>query len=123
MIDDVDQMARDLPRMTLHGNIPTATTMALAARVVELLSAMREISASFSNDCEEPTDADILPRHVKAELGKMQEKIDAMQRVLRSISRDWDHEHHSKGSVRAGECDESPLCRVCFANSALTEKP
>lgn len=37
MIDDADQMARDLPRMTLHGNIPTATTMALAARVVELL--------------------------------------------------------------------------------------
>lgn len=34
---DIDKTARDLPRMCLHGRIPTATTMALAARVVELL--------------------------------------------------------------------------------------
>ncbi len=35
--DEIDKFARDLPSMTLHGNIPTETTMALAARVVELL--------------------------------------------------------------------------------------
>ncbi len=82
MSEYIDEIARDLPRMTLHGNIPTGTTMALAARVVELLSAMREISASFSNDCESPTDADVLPRHVKAELGKMQEKIEGLEAEL-----------------------------------------
>lgn len=42
MIEDVDKFARDLPRLTLHGNIPTATTMALAARVVELLEIVEE---------------------------------------------------------------------------------
>ena len=45
---DIDQTARDLPRMTLHGNIPTATTMALAARVVELLARVAVLEAQVS---------------------------------------------------------------------------
>lgn len=35
--EDIDRFARELPSLTLHGNISTATTMAFAARIVELL--------------------------------------------------------------------------------------
>lgn len=45
MIEDVDKIARDLPRVCLHGHIPTATTMALAARVVELLDRVDTLEA------------------------------------------------------------------------------
>lgn len=34
--DEIDSLAADLPGLTLHGQIPTATTMAFAARIVEL---------------------------------------------------------------------------------------
>lgn len=34
--DEIDSLAADLPGLTLHGKIPTATTMAFAVRIVEL---------------------------------------------------------------------------------------
>lgn len=48
MIEDVDKIARDLPTVCLHGHIPTATTMALAARVVELLDRVRGLEMDLS---------------------------------------------------------------------------
>jgi hypothetical protein len=48
MIENVDKFARDLPGLTLHGHIPTGTTMALAARVVELLTKVTELEDTIS---------------------------------------------------------------------------
>lgn len=42
--DEIDKLARDMPGLTLHGHIPVETTMALARRVVELLSERDELA-------------------------------------------------------------------------------
>ena len=35
--DEIDKLAADLPRMTMHGRVPTRTIMAMAMRITELL--------------------------------------------------------------------------------------
>lgn len=42
--EEVDKLARELPTLTLHGCPPVATTMALAARVVELLESVERLT-------------------------------------------------------------------------------
>lgn len=41
--DDIDKLARDIPRMTMHGPIPAMTTHLLAARLVEVLDRNKEL--------------------------------------------------------------------------------
>lgn len=49
-----------------------------------------------------------------------EQRIKVLEGALRSIADNYDHEHHSLGSVAEGECDGPPWCRACEAQSALT---
>lgn len=57
MIEDIDKYARDLPRMTLHGRIPTGTIMQLAMRVVELLEEVSELKGEAKSFRDSPPTA------------------------------------------------------------------
>lgn len=46
-------------------------------------------------------------------------RLARLEAFARDIATNWDHEHHSKGSVREGECDGAPQCRACSARDAL----
>lgn len=43
--EEVDEFARELPSLTLHGALPVATTMALALRVTDLLEKVEKLEA------------------------------------------------------------------------------
>lgn len=58
-MSDIDKTARDLPRVCLHGHIPTATTMALAARVVELLEDRQALEVDLTRAVERVHEFDL----------------------------------------------------------------
>ena len=51
----------------------------------------------------------------------MSKALAAAVAALRDIDSNFDHEHHSKGSVRVGECDGPGRCRCCTAAAAIAE--
>lgn len=82
---DIDKTARDLPRVCLHGRIPTETTMALAARVVELLSQEEQLLANL----HEALHGDVC----SVELGDhTQYDIVKWVKALRARAMKWAHE-------------------------------
>jgi len=54
--EEIDKLAADLPRMTMHGSIPAETTFALAARVVELNRRVAELGADNAGLADERDD-------------------------------------------------------------------
>jgi hypothetical protein len=46
--EEIDQLALDLPRMTMHGPIPPSTTHAFAARIVELIVELQDERKAFA---------------------------------------------------------------------------
>lgn len=71
MIEDIDKFARGLPRMTMHGPIPPATTHQLAARVVELLARVAELN----KECEDLT----------GEVSALSGKVEDLENVIEAF--------------------------------------
>jgi hypothetical protein len=48
-------------------------------------------------------------------------RCERLEKALRDIKTNYDHEHHSNGQVPEGECDGAPGCRCCTAKASLAE--
>lgn len=107
MIENLDQFARELPRLTLHGPIPTGTVMALAARVVELLSRVEEIEEDKSYE-----DAGLLERFTK--MRKAVESAEARVAELVKLEAEAEQRH-----VEASEAFRKMAARVEVLESAI----
>lgn len=99
---DIDKTARDLPRVCLHGRIPTATTMALAARVVELLARVAELEGEKRRDAQ--VIGQLRSRVARAEQGqrRLQRKVESYPGSGESVAdmKDrWREQEMSKARV------------------------
>ena len=112
--------ARDLPRMTLHGRIPEATTFAYAREVVQLETDLRIVKVGYQtrirDACERLREVsgtpNAMPKDLEDYIDDVRARIAALEELAHRVICFWGTEHaqscqccgFARGDVHDGGC-------------------